>query len=277
MLCITSFLFLSIGLRAQDLKQTLSFADAQREMGNHDVAAKAYKRIIFFQTEEFRENVFARLADTYLDIAEFKNAAKYYDLAYAYERNDSLKNEFTLKKSFCRLVEQEYSYALLELFSLEDNLPEEQQNRKNFYLGISYFGTGDFENSETYFQKCLAEEDKKAELSKLFEKNAKIRINPKTAKTLSIILPGLGQFYAGDIKNGLNSMILTGGLIALGIYSATQFTIFDAAISILPWYQRYYVGGFKKAEIIAQNKLDKKRNAIYKQIINIIANQAENN
>lgn len=260
---------------SQNLEQTLAFADQQLEMGHPKIAIQAYKRIIFFKTDDFRENVFSRLADAYYQTSEFKDAAKYYDLAYAYEKNDSLKNEFILKGAFCQLIEQEYSKSLLELHAIQTGLTTEQRRKKNFYLGIAYFGNDEFEKSEEHFKSCLEEESEKEQVEALFTEIRKIKLNPKTAKTLSIILPGLGQFYAGDIKNGLNSLILTGGLATLFVFSASKFTVFDASISIVPWFLRYYIGGFNKAEEIAQSKLNAKRNVIYKQIIDIIANPAQ--
>ena len=82
-----------------------------------------------------------------------------------------------------------------------------------------------------------------------------------------MIMPGLGQIYVGDIKNGLNSFILSAGLFALGLRSAYINNPLDAAISVLPWFQRYYQGGFKKAELIAIAKIQEKRYKIYNQLL----------
>lgn len=256
------------------MSETVAFADGQQTMGHHDIAIKAYKRALYFQNDDFKENIFDRIANSYYQLEDFGDAAKYYDLAYAYETNEDAKTEITLRKAFCLLVEKEYSLSLLELFSLEGGLTKEQKGQRDFYTAIAYFGMDDFEKSREYFKLCVENEEQKAEIDELFEKNGRIKLNPKTAKVLSMILPGLGQFYAGDIKNGLNSMILSAGLITLMIHTSIQFTIFDAIISIGPWYQRYYMGGFKKAEVIAQEKLYKKREVIYLQIIDIIATSA---
>lgn len=256
---------------SQTVSETVAFADVQQSMGHHDIAIQAYKRALFFQSDDYKENIFHKVANSYYSKEDYADAAKYYDLAYAYETQDAAKTEITLKKSLCLLIEQDYSLALLELFSLDDDLTEVQKGQVNFYSAIAYFGMSEFDKSEQYFKECVTTDEEKAEIEKLFNKNAKIRLNPKTAKVLSMILPGLGQFYAGDIKNGLNSMLLAAGLVTLIIYTSIQFTIFDAIISVGPWYQRYYTGGFKKAEIIAEQKLYKKRDVIYRQIIDIIA------
>ncbi len=251
--------------------ETVAFADEQQSMGHHDIAVQAYKRALFFQDNSYNENIFLRIANSYHAQEKYADAAKYYDLAYAYETDEETKTEITLKNALCLLIEQEYPLSLLELFSLEEGLNEAQQGQRDFYAAIAYFGMNEFDKSEQYFKTCVSTDEEKQEIERLFDKNARIKLNPKTAKVLSMILPGLGQFYAGDIKNGLNSLLLSAGLVVLMINTAVQFAVFDALISVGPWYQRYYTGGFKKAEIIAQEKLYKKREIIYLQIIDIIA------
>jgi TM2 domain-containing membrane protein YozV len=98
----------------------------------------------------------------------------------------------------------------------------------------------------------------------------KVRIKhpkPGLAKLFSIFIPGAGQFYAGDIKNGFNSLLLTGGFLALGIYSLLFFTPFDAIVTVAPWFQRYFMGGYKRAALIAADRLNEKQNRIYLQIL----------
>ena len=72
-----------------------------------------------------------------------------------------------------------------------------------------------------------------------------------------MIIPGSGQIYAGDWRNGLNSLLLTGGLMTLGIYTISAAGFIDGIVMVGPWYQRYYTGGFKRAET-SVNALKKK-------------------
>ena len=72
-------------------------------------------------------------------------------------------------------------------------------------------------------------------------------------------LPGLGQFYAGDIKNGINSLVINALFVGLFTYSFVTISPIDAYFSVLPWFQRYYKGGYTKAGIIAEQKVKKRR------------------
>ena len=92
---------------------------------------------------------------------------------------------------------------------------------------------------------------------------------PKKARILSTFLPGLGQLYAGDIKNGINSFVLTGVLFVLGINTAINLTLLDALMTVAPWFQRYYMGGYNRAENIAAEKFKEKQNRVFLSILSV--------
>ena len=96
------------------------------------------------------------------------------------------------------------------------------------------------------------------------------RTNPAIPTTMSIIIPGLGQLYLGDLKSALNSFMLTSGFALLFIHTALEYSLIDAAASVLPWYQRYYQGGYENAGKIALKKREKKLTYEYKKILGLI-------
>lgn len=265
------FLFASV--KAQTMEQTLLFAHDQVQLNNYSVAINAYQRVLFFEKHQYYPEIYSQLGDCYFEICNYEKAAEYYDLAYYSLKNDSLKNEVLFKKTASLLLVNNYKFALLELFSLNDALPEYFEQKKHFYFGITYFGLKQFDLSESHFLQIFNDDDtlQRSQLKKLFIKNKRIdRVKPKTAKILSMILPGLGQFYSGDIKNGLNSFLLIGAFAALYINTSINFSILEAYISVFPWYQRYYIGGFKRAEINAINRIEEKRAFVYQELIKTI-------
>lgn len=76
--------------------------------------------------------------------------------------------------------------------------------------------------------------------------------------------------YSGDFRNGLNSLLLTGGFITLGVFMAQEYTYLDAILTTLPWFMRYRKGGFTKAYGIAHDKRAMRRNKSFKKILYII-------
>ena len=78
------------------------------------------------------------------------------------------------------------------------------------------------------------------------QKNAKEK-NPKLALYLSII-PGLGQTYAGNPKDGLNAFILNASLIAASTYSLITQNYADFILVEIELLIRFYKGNLANAE-----------------------------
>ncbi len=251
---------------AQNLEQTFDFANSLFENKKYESAVEAYRRILFFDQENlYSPLIYKNIAESLYETGKPEEAAYYYELAYFSTENDTIKTELTLKRISCFLILKQPQYAQVELFNLPETLDSETRNLVTFYEALVYFAQGEYAQSETAFKSIATDT---LVIESLFNKNAKIdRLNPKTAKVLSIIMPGLGQFYAGDVKNGINSLVLSGGLFFLGIRSAINNSLLDATISVLPWFQRYYTGGFKKAEVIAEAKIKERRYKVYNELL----------
>ncbi len=256
---------------AQTISQTIEFADNQFEIKNYEIALQNYKRILFFEKEKNNFYIYNQIANIYLELHDYSKAVEYYKLSINCCTNDSLKFELIFKKASCYIFESEFRYALIDLYGLSDTLSIYFQKRKFFYLGICFYGLNNFDSAEKYFIKsmanCCAEQQDAIHI--LFTNKKLKKPNPKTAYILSLILPGLGQIYAGDIKDGVNSLFLTSSIATLAIYVATQYHVIDA-ISIVPWYTRFYQGGFYNAKNIAEKKLQTNRNEIFNNVINEI-------
>ncbi len=258
----------------QDLHQTFAFANELIETEQYERALLTFHRVLFFGEGSYQEEIFHHMGTCYYELKEYENAARYYDLAYFAEENDSIKIELTFKKTSSLLMNKDYAYAQIELFNLPDNLSPYFEQKRNFYEGITYFGLGDYLESENKFLQALpvgyAEEKKK--IMEIFKNLEKVeKISPKKARILSMFIPGLGQVYAGDWRNGLNSFLLNAGFAVLAVQTAFQYSIWDVALSILPWYQRYHMGGYMGAERIAYEKIERERGIIYSGILEVIA------
>lgn len=261
--------FISHPLCAQNFEETINIADNQFKYGEFSLALKTYQRALFFSDGRRDLYLFRQIAGISYIKNDYETAWKYYGLAYNQTENDTLKTELLFKKASCQMLNRNFQLALIDLFSVNDS-SEITQKRLDFYLATCYFGLEDFNTSLTYFESCVELGDRK-ELSSLFSGNNLYSPSPKKARIMSMILPGLGQAYSGDLKSGLNSMVLTSGLIALTIHIGNTYSPIDAILAVIPWFQRYYTGGYGKAGEIAVNKRQLKRNEAYTKILNMIS------
>jgi hypothetical protein len=259
-------------LNAQTFEETIKFADSQFSQANYQLAVKEYQRALFFGSGRSTDYLYRQIANAFFKNQQFEQANYFYDISYKTATNDSIKKELIFNKSQSYLLSGDFQKSVYELTSLDSNLSVYFINKRNFYFAVSYFGLEDFKKSEMYFLNLTeGRPEAKQEIQKLFNSKIKLyRPNPKTAKTLSRILPGSGQIYSGDIKNGLNSIILTGGLALLGVHMYNEYTLFDSFMSVFPWFLRYYQGGYNKAYEIAKRKRTIRRNMTYKQILKVL-------
>ena len=260
---------------AQTIEQTLLYADRQFEQNNFDLAIQNYRRIIFFDINKYGKDVSQNLAESYLQVGDYKNAGYYLDLAYSFSVDESVKNELIFKKSANYIFTAQYDFALLEILNLSDTLPDYFYKKKEFYLGVIKFQLEDYQASESHFLNSLdtSFHEKRQNISALFHQNERLDkwYNPNLVRIMSLIIPGAGQFYCGDIKNGINSLLLTFSFGLLFQYVAFTYTLLDAVLSVMPWYQRYYLGGVNSAYAIAIQKINDKRTLIYHDILEEVA------
>lgn len=257
-------------LTAQTADQTLVFAREQLAAGNQELAIKTYQRVLFFAGNRHRDECQRQLAAMHAAAGNFDKAIYYCDLLYQSAENDSLRFEALFSKTGLLMLQNQYKKALLELLSLPKNIPEPWLSRKRLYLGAAHFGIRDFDAARADLLPLFAADDLegKKEFERLMRQAERAaRKSPKTARWLSTFLPGAGQFYAGDIKNGLNSLLLNAALGYWFVATATSFTVVDAAASISPWLFRYYGGGIKRAGDIVQKKKEEKLRKIFGKIL----------
>jgi tetratricopeptide (TPR) repeat protein len=262
--------FSGFWLKGQSLSQTYDLAQQKSVEKNYDLASSLFQRVLFFDSlGEYAPKVYPQIAQAYYANLQYREAIAFFDLAQNLSQDPITKNEYQIKKISSYLLLKDYAYAELELFNLDSiALNQEQHKELKLLKAITYFAKEDFPQSEFYFKSISGDSSK---VKSLFKKNQKIsKISPKRAQIMSMIIPGLGQLYVGDIKNGLNSLVLTGGLMALGIRGAIINNPLDAFLSTMPWFQRYYKGGYTKAETIAIEKIKEKRYKVYNQLLDTV-------
>ncbi|MFN0213639.1 MAG: hypothetical protein ACKVT2_05235 [Saprospiraceae bacterium] len=260
-------------LPAQTAEETLLFAREQLVVGNNTLALKSYQRVLFFGGERYRDECQAQLAALYAGAGDFEKSIFYCDLVYQSSSTDSLRYEVLFQKTGMLMLQNQYKKALLELFSLPQNLPEPWLSRKRLYLGAAHFGIREFDLARADLLPLFKLEDNegRAEFERLMRQAERAsRKSPKTARLLSLILPGAGQFYAGDIKNGINSLLLNALLGYWFVTTGISYTFVDAAATVSPWLFRYYGGGVRRAGEILEKKKEERLRTLFRKMLGTI-------
>jgi tetratricopeptide (TPR) repeat protein len=267
-------LFTSFFAFGQGSVEVIKFADEQFEKGNYLIAVREYNRALFFGTELSGE-VSLKIGHCYTEMGNYSLGASFYNQAYKYSSTDSLKNEAVLGKTLCHLLRSENMLAFEELLYANENRTKEQSVQYYYLKGIAGYGLEYDSLAYEAFQKVLVLSEApdsvvymlSGEFKRVFKYNK--RYNPTRAYIMSAIIPGSGQLSVGAFKEGINSMVLVAGLSIVAIQIIKGFSFLDAVITLLPWVQRYYMGGMDKAKTLAIVTKEKKRYQSYEKIIDL--------
>jgi tetratricopeptide (TPR) repeat protein len=267
-------LLVGLNLSAQTVKEVVKFANEQFEEGNYSIASKEYNRAFFFGYDQ-KDILSLQIAQCYSQLNEYDLASDFFDKAYRITSNDSIKDEAILGKSFCLLLQKKYVLSISELYNLTDHASDKQKLHYHFLKGIAHYGIQDDSASFYEFNEVL-------KLSELNDSNSfalqsefenvhryQKRYNPNRAYIMSGIFPGSGQFSSGAFKDGINSMLLIGGLFMVSVRVTNLYSFWDAAIALFPWIQRYYLGGMDHSKALAVSKIESKRYESYLRIMKL--------
>lgn len=271
-LIIISIIFNVLTLRSADtLDSLLAFADKEYFSGHYESAVKEYLRIGFFKDFSDPE-IQLRLANSYYRMGDWGTARRYYDQVSRLTDQDSVLIQSKLSKISSLVSETKYKQALVDLFNINDTIYTKYHYQIDMLFGICYFGLEDFDKSRSYFKLAVGENTQaQHKIDSIFDsKKAFHRPIPALAYTLSIIVPGLGQIYCGNVSEGLNSLFLTESLLLLGVIVSYNYSIIDAIVSVLPWYQRYYMGGLNNTAELVEKKRQKNRSEAYREVLDVL-------
>lgn len=254
----------------QSVKETYQSGITFFKQGDFELAAQQFRRVVFF-SDSTSGNALFYLGDCYMQLELFDQAVYYYRMAGNTISNDSLNQEIKFRIAACHLKNRQASYALAELFSVDDSMHPEQQAKMYFYLFCSFYQLHEFDNANNYYQMALGETDISAltsidSLFRVGEKN--YMANVYLPMYLSII-PGLGQLYLGEWKEALNSFLITAAFATVFVFTAYQLALLDAALMVLPWFHRYYQGGLMRAKELATIKKNTQDAQIFNQLLDL--------
>jgi len=225
-------------------------------------AITLYNRIAFFD-ESLKPNCYHRIAVSNFHLSNYSQSEDFFEYAYQSCNEDSLSEAILYDKVMLYIFSGKYEFAQAELLSFDENHIYRNYNKYSLFQGLAALGNGEYASGQTWLDTLLSEEES-VFLEELISKATKLdKRNHKSAFVMSLIVPGSGQLLFGFEEEALNSFLLNGVLIALTIYISIEYSVLDAIFAVVPWLQRYYLGGaFKALELAKTKKLDSQRQLV---------------
>lgn len=254
--------------------QALNYADGFFDSEYYEQAITEYKRFIYFNPNDKNINY------AYLKIGlAYRNEEKWEESIQALRQTintattDSIKNEREVALAVTFIASGNYSVAEILLLRIEMStiIPKIKQ-KASFLRGIIYLYKFKWDSARDVFQSYFDKSQDStlhAQIDSLLleTKNFKY-VSPDTARVYSTIIPGAGQIYAGNWKNGLNAFVLNGALASAIIYKIVKADYMNALVI---WYflmKRYYIGNRYHAQRIANEHNQLLNQTAAQEIIN---------
>ncbi len=273
LLVLLCFSIITSGISAQSIEQLVGRADSLYASGSYEKAILEYQRAIFFSGELSPVYFQTKTALCYASLGDKKEAKKYFDLAATACINDSLEAEIIFQVAILYIEECNYYGAVGLLKSVRTDAGEECIRKKNYLLGMAYWGLNEFDRSfDSFYHSIYPDEiGKRAELVNIRSQyQESLKIKPSVLPFLSSIIPGSGQIISGKIGEGLASFFLCVGIGLLGVGSVFVLQNNVIFLNLSPWFLRYYFGGIRETvEIVNQNRIKIKK-GVFQNILELV-------
>lgn len=240
-------LFPQSGLQNQWAK-----ADSLYNHENYFDAITEFKRLLFFDSNKvytFKANEMIGMC--YKEGAKLSDAILYFNYVKLSAKNDEqiFNSELNIIKA--NILRRTTSNAIKLLDSLESDSRFKDRTQKIYYWkGWAYIFSNDWENASKEFGKINENHPLKILADKVISEEYSV----DKAKILSIIIPGAGQFYTGNIVSGILSLgwnVLWGYIT---VNSIIEHRVLDGIfVGDLLWL-RFYLGNLQNAGKFAEQK-----------------------
>jgi tetratricopeptide (TPR) repeat protein len=257
---------------AQNGYQTRMLGEAAYKNKSFDLAIESFNRYIYFYPDSISPLIYYKVGSCYEAQRQFNTARNYYSLSYNLTDDRSVKTDILLSQARCAVLNKEFNLALSDLLAIDSTYSKDQEYLLNFLSGTCYFANAQVKSASKSFYGCVTNTSDSILLSEVLYKWERFeQKSGSKAKWMSVFLPGLGQAYSGSYRSSLNSLMLTGSLGILYTHVTLTYGLVDGIMAVLPWFMRYYKGGYTKAPILLEQRKAERRDKRYNEILSVIS------
>lgn len=206
------------------------------------------EKYAFYGNDKQKTWAYTQIASFYIVQKEPENTLKYAKKALLYAEKPYKAFLFYLCQS-AYFLQSKYNLSDLNKDSVYAHSTDDYLLQKSLFVYmLSQLHQYEWKNAQSavklYFKDTTHYWDSVFTLH-----TSKIRLkSPKKAVFLSYLLPGLGQIYAGHLKNGLMSFIIVCLLGFFLFYTIKNKWYLLGYFTVLGIFRRFYMGGAKFAE-----------------------------
>ena len=243
---LLSIIVLTIGGVSSEENQQHRYAEQLFESGDYQAARRAYKRLLFHHPDtQLRDIADYRIAQSYYHQNLPELAERRFREFSASHPNSLLRFQSQLMLGQLHFDAEQYALARTMLFELLNRSKDVEVIAAAHYLrGWCYVHTADWNKAITEFRRVDAAETNHLERKKARQlADTVLNETPlslkslETAGWLSTIIPGSGQLYTGNVKEGLFAAAVTGTFIYLAADAVRERRYVDCAgISLVGWH-----------------------------------------
>lgn len=226
----------------------LDLADRFFDLGFYEEAIIEYKRYIHFNaaTKEV-SYAYYKIGLSYREEHKLKESLQAMEASSQAAISDSIREERKIDIAVTYIAEGRYDKAkfmLLKIISFSDIV--EIRRKASLFLGIVHIYCYEWGSARDALQVYFKEGGntvfaRTVDTVLSYAENMKYK-SPTTAKWLSTFVPGTGQMYAGNVGEGVNSLLLNSANIYFIIYKLLKEEYGNAYIIYFFLFRRYYFG-----------------------------------
>jgi TM2 domain-containing membrane protein YozV len=237
---------ISIPLCGKDV--VIDLADRLFDLGFYEEAITEYKRYIHFNAATSEDSyAYYKIALSYRKDNKLKESLQALEASAHAAISDSIREKRKIDMAVTYIAEGKYDKAkfiLLKLISFSDIV--EIRRKASLFLGIAHIYCYEWESARDALQVYFKEGGNTVfahAVDTLLSSAEKMNYkSPTTAKRLSTFIPGTGQMYAGNVGDGVNSLLLNGANIYFIIYKLLKEEYGNAYLIYFFLFRRYYFG-----------------------------------
>ncbi len=241
--------------------------DSLYESGQYFQAAIAYEKEAFFApNSELQDQLILKRAYAYKALGNYTKAFNI--TSRISKKSDSLYKVVLYERILLAYLSDEYQKAHNELLKWQVRYGENSEEILSLRF-LTLVQIEKMEEAQEILNQYASELSiNQEEVSSLLEANWQLK-NPDKAYMLSLVLPGVGQMYAGHFFKGVFSGVVQTGLVIFTAWNVYHGYFFTGGMTGATLFYTFYLGGARYARNLTIQYNDRVKSELVNEFLDI--------